>query len=202
MSTTENLISVTRRSDRKNEILEVAARLFYERDYNSVGMRLIAQEAGVRGASLYHHFQSKEEMLYEIILEVTSDFITDRLHILESEDDFARRLGDLVEQHILYFWEHRVALQVGFREMHNLAPDHYKEVQKQRLRYQHRIQEYIETGKHAGVFTCEDPRLAGMALLDMVNGINDWFVPDRPLSIEQLAKKYRQLVLASLGEKK
>lgn len=202
MSTAENLIAATRRSDRKTEILEVAARLFYERDYNSVGMRLIAQEAGVRGASLYHHFHSKEEMLYEIILEVTSDFITDRLQILEIEDDFSRRLGDLVEQHILYFWEHRVGLQVGFREMHNLAPQHYAEVHKQRLRYQHRIQEYIEAGKKAGAFTCEDPRLAGMALLDMVNGINDWFVPDRPLSIEQLAKKYRQLVLASLGAKK
>jgi AcrR family transcriptional regulator len=196
------MTAISHRSGRATDILEVAAKLFYENDYNSVGMRLIAQEAGVRGASLYHHFSSKEEMLYQIVLGVTRDFIADRLPILEIEDQFSQRLGDLVEQHILYFWENRVALQVGFREMHNLSPNHYADIYQHRLRYQRRIQEFIQVGKAAGVFSCEDPRLAGMAILDMVNGINDWFVPGRPLSIEELAKKYRQLVLASLGEKK
>lgn len=199
MSTTEPVTQNSERSDRANEILKVAADLFYEQDYHSVGMRLIAERAGVRSASLYHHFSSKEEMLYSIILEVTRDFIADRLTILEIEDDFAQRLGDLVEEHILYFWEHRVALQVGFREMHNLAPAHHAEVHRHRLNYQRRIQDYITAGKQADVFMCEDPRLSGMALLDTLNGINDWFVPGRPLTIEQLAKKYRTIILASLG---
>lgn len=199
MSTAEQLSGYSTRSHRANEILKVAADLFYEQDYHSVGMRLIAERAGVRSASLYHHFSSKEEMLYSIILEVTRDFISDRLAILEIEDDFANRLGDLVEQHILYFWERRVELQVGFREMHNLSHEHYKEVHHYRLKYQRRIQEYITAGKDAGAFSCEDPRLSGMALLDMLNGINDWFVPGRPLTIEQLANKYRDIVLASLG---
>jgi AcrR family transcriptional regulator len=202
MPNAETMTAISHRSERATDILEVAAKLFYENDYNSVGMRLIAQEAGVRSASLYHHFSSKEQMLYQIVLGVTRDFIADRLPILEIEDQFSQRLGDLVEQHILYFWENRVALQVGFREMHNLLPDHYADISQHRLRYQRRIQEFIQAGKTAGVFTCDDPRLAGMAILDMVNGINNWFVHGRPLSIEELAKKYRQLVLASLGEKK
>ena len=37
-------------AEKANEILKVATELFYERDFNSVGMRLIASESGVRGA--------------------------------------------------------------------------------------------------------------------------------------------------------
>lgn len=187
------------RSRRSDEILQLAARLFYERDFNSVGMRQIADEAGVRGASLYHHFRSKEEMLYFIVLEVTRDFISDALVHIEQNDEFERRLGNLVEHHILYFWEHRYALSVGLREMHNLSPEHFAEVREYRLQYQHGIQDFIAAGVEADVFRCEDARLAGLAILDMMNGINGWFRPDGTLSIEQIARSYRRLVLFTVG---
>lgn len=206
MSQAENIASrrVSRaetpgRSARANEILKVAARLFYERDYNAVGMRTIADAAGVRGASLYHHFRSKEEMLYCIVLEVTRDYIDDAVRLLDDHDDHPRRLGDLLEGHILYFWEHRHALSVGFREMHNLTPEHYGEVREHRLRYQRRIQEFIQAGVEAGAFHTAEPRLAALAILDMVNGVNDWFRVDHPLTIDQVAAEYRKILLSTLG---
>jgi AcrR family transcriptional regulator len=187
------------RSPRATEILRVAARMFYERDYSSVGMRTIADAAGVRGASLYHHFRSKEEMLYCIVLEVTRDYIDDAVRLLDVEDSHAERIGDLFEGHILYFWEHRHALTVGFRDMHNLTPEHYAEVREHRLAYQRRIQDFIQSGVTAGAFSTAEPRLTALALLDMVNGINDWFRVDHPLTIEQVARQYRHIILATLG---
>ena len=186
-------------TEKANEILKVATELFYERDFNSVGMRLIASESGVRGASLYHYFESKEQMLFAIVLEVTRDFITDHLPSTDVKSDFERQVQTLVEQHISYFWEHRHALSVGYREMHNLTIDHQEVVQKYRLQYQHGIQKFIKAGKDAGVFHCEDHRIAGLAILDMVNSVNEWFRPTGRLSTEQLAKKYGQLALQMLG---
>ena len=186
-------------AEKANEILKVATELFYERDFNSVGMRLIASESGVRGASLYHYFESKEQMLFAIVLEVTRDFITDHLPSTDVKSDFERQMQTLVEQHISYFWEHRHALSVGYREMHNLTIDHQEVVQKYRLQYQHGIQKFIKAGKDAGVFHCEDHRLAGLAILDLVNSVNEWFRPTGRLSIEQLAKKYGQIALQMLG---
>src|SRR5256885_16301047 len=55
---------VARRAD---EIVGVASRLFYERGYQSVSTRALAQAAGIQGGSLYHHFTSKEEVLYRIV---------------------------------------------------------------------------------------------------------------------------------------
>jgi len=186
-------------AEKANEILKVATELFYERDFNSVGMRLIASESGVRGASLYHYFESKEQMLFAIVLEVTRDFIADHLPSTDVKSDFEKQMQTLVEQHISYFWEYRHALSVGYREMHNLTIDHQEVVQKYRLQYQHGIQKFIKAGKDAGVFHCEDHRLAGLAILDLVNSVNEWFRPSGRLSIEQLAKKYGQLALQMLG---
>jgi len=190
---------VASRSERANEILRVASRLFFEKDYNSVGIRTIANSAGVRGATLYHHFRSKEEMLYRIILEVTRDYIRDHLPILDAPSSFAQRLKELVRQHVEYFWAHRYGMSVGLRELHNLTPEHLAEVQFYRLVYQRRIQEFIAAGAHFGEFSCFDPDLVGIALLDMMNGVNDWFKPAGRLHIAEIAQLYGELVLRTVG---
>ena len=187
------------RSERANEILAHAARLFFEKDYNSVGMRSIASAAGVRGATLYHHFRSKEEMLYRIVLEVTQDYIDDHLPLLDKAESHAEGLSHLVHRHVAYFWEHRHGMSVGLREMHNLTNEHFAAVQVHRLRYQRRIQEFIAAGVHSGEFSCADPNLVGIAVLDMVNGINDWFSPSGRLNIDQVANRYGSLVLIMVG---
>lgn len=181
------------------EILEVATKLFYERDFNSVGMRTIASESGVRGASLYHYFASKEEILFAIVLEVTRDFIADHLPSTDVTSNFETELQTLVEQHIAYFWEHRLALNVGYQEMHNLTVNHQEIIQKYRLQYQRGIQKFIKAGRDAGTFYCEDPQIVGLALLDMMNNVNEWFRPTGRFSAEQLAKKYGRLALQMLG---
>ena len=70
-------------TSRSSEILEVASRLFYENGYGHVGMRLIADSVGVRAATLYHHFKSKDDMLFQIALGVTQTFIERILPHLE-----------------------------------------------------------------------------------------------------------------------
>ncbi|MBB5638647.1 AcrR family transcriptional regulator [Pedobacter cryoconitis] len=48
--------------DPKTRILETATRLFYTQGYHATGINQIIQEAGVARASLYTHYQSKEEL--------------------------------------------------------------------------------------------------------------------------------------------
>lgn len=55
------------RSERAAQISDIAARLFRERGYAAVSMRDIAMQAGLRTASLYHHYGSKDELVKEIL---------------------------------------------------------------------------------------------------------------------------------------
>ncbi len=118
------------------KILRVAAESFYEQDFNSVGMRMVASQTIVRGRSPYHYFASKKEILFAIILEATRDFIADHPPTKNATVDFEQYLQMLVEHHFYYFCEHRHALGVGYREMYNLTVDHQEIAQKCRLQYQ------------------------------------------------------------------
>ena len=53
-------------SQRKREILEVAAQLFAKHGYRGTSMRDIGEQTGVLGGSLYHHIKSKDALFVEL----------------------------------------------------------------------------------------------------------------------------------------
>ena len=56
------------KSERTREaILAAAARLFRYQGYHATTMRDIAQKSGVEAGSIYYHFQSKDEILSEVL---------------------------------------------------------------------------------------------------------------------------------------
>src|SRR5215210_8228227 len=52
-------------SARRSELTRAAARLFAERGYHGTSIGDLAEALGVQKASLYHHFASKQDLLYE-----------------------------------------------------------------------------------------------------------------------------------------
>ena len=54
-------------SERRAELLALAANMFAERGFVSTTVRDIADAAGILSGSLYHHFDSKESMVDEIL---------------------------------------------------------------------------------------------------------------------------------------
>ena len=49
----------------RNRILRTAVSLFAQKGFSKVSMREIAKECGIKGASIYHHFPSKDSILVE-----------------------------------------------------------------------------------------------------------------------------------------
>ncbi|MFR9802467.1 TetR/AcrR family transcriptional regulator [Pseudonocardia sp. RS010] len=184
---------------RRAEIVAVASRLFRERGYHGVGMRAIAEAADIQAASLYHHFASKEELLLESIYVVDRDLVVDQLPILEGAGTYRERFGRLVRGHVRHIGANRDAWWVAGRELRALSPEKLDEVQVYRRRYQHALGEFLAAGAAAGEFSCEDPRLSALAVLDMINGPNEWWEPGGRLAIDELAARYAALALRLVG---
>ncbi|MCA1995449.1 MAG: TetR/AcrR family transcriptional regulator, partial [Coleofasciculus sp. S288] len=57
-------------SNARERVLIAAETLFRQRGYNTVTMRDIAEEVGIRQASLYHHFPTKEQLFITVTEQV------------------------------------------------------------------------------------------------------------------------------------
>jgi AcrR family transcriptional regulator len=74
----------------RERILEEARRLFLERGYSDVSMQQIADAAGLRKASIYHHFKDKNALFTAIVLD-------EMRRTYDSLDETSRGVGDLRE---------------------------------------------------------------------------------------------------------
>ena len=52
----------------RQQILDVAAKLFRAKGYTDTSLRDIGQQAGMKAGSLYYHFASKEQLAAEVLL--------------------------------------------------------------------------------------------------------------------------------------
>src|SRR5580658_9380050 len=64
---TNNQRSSRRKQERKQEVIDVAARVFHEKGYGSSSIQDIADGVGILKGSLYYYIDSKEDLLYEIL---------------------------------------------------------------------------------------------------------------------------------------
>jgi AcrR family transcriptional regulator len=188
---------VARRAD---EIVDIAARLFYERGYQSVSTRALAQAAGIQGGSLYHHFVSKEEILYRIVQYGSGEFFAGLLPHLEAPGvSFAERLERFVRGYITDAQPRRYAIAVLFRDMAHLSPDHFAELQAVRRHFQQTVQRFLADGVAAGEFVVPDAKLAGIAILDLLKGVDAWMREPGRLGRRQVADTYSILILQLMG---
>jgi len=72
---------------RREELLAIAARLFAEKGFRNTTVRDIADAAGILSGSLYHHFDSKESMVDEILSSFQEELFGQYDEILASDDD-------------------------------------------------------------------------------------------------------------------
>jgi AcrR family transcriptional regulator len=198
---------VARRAD---EIVDIASRLFYERGYQSVSTRALAQAAGIQGGSLYHHFASKEEILYRIVQYGSGEFFAGLLPHLEGghavqplgapgPPGYPERLDRFVRAYVTDAQPRRYAIAVLFRDMAHLSPDHFVELQAVRRHFQQAVQRFLAAGLAAGEFAVPDAKLAGIAILDLLKGVDAWMREPGRLSRRQVADTYAALILQLMG---
>jgi AcrR family transcriptional regulator len=183
---------------RRDAIVSAAARFFAERGYAAVGMRDVAEAVGVRGPSLYHHFASKEEILYAICLTVTDEPNAQNLPLLDAPGTATERLSALVRAHLRHLHRRRTEHVVGLHELAALAPEHRAVVDGHRRHYQHRVREVIAAGAAAGELTVPDPHLAAFAVCDVLNGLSNWFRADGDLTLDEVADGYVDLIVGRM----
>ena len=85
---------------RKQEIINTAALLFKEKGFNAVSMRDLAQEMGIKAASIYNHLPSKQSILGAIIFEVSVEFTNHINSVFDESRPILQKLEAIITMHI------------------------------------------------------------------------------------------------------
>jgi AcrR family transcriptional regulator len=124
-----------RRSGRREQILEIAVRLFAERGYHGVSMDDIGSAAGVTGPALYHHFAGKESMLVAALTPVSEGLLAGgRERAAAGAGDPRAALESLVEFHVDFALANPAVIALHLHELDRLPEEPRRQIRRlQRL---------------------------------------------------------------------
>ena len=182
-------------SHRRDQLLTAAAELFSERGYHGTSMQHLAERLGILRGSLYAHISSKEDLLFEIVDRGADRFITRMEEVVASEQTPSEKLREALAAHITTVAEHMEASTVFLNDWRFLSDERRDLIQAKRDLYESLIQEVIEEGIEWGVFAEElDARHATIFVLSTANWLYQWYRPDGPLSPEEIAAEFSEMI--------
>lgn len=177
------------------EILATASRLFYVRGYDATSIRDLADAVGISSSTMYHHFTNKQEILYGIIQPFMQDFDDAIVPMLRDTSlPPQERLAEATRLHIEIADDRRPELLTGNPFRNALGPEQLRLVVGLQRAYHDAVKDTIVEGCAAGVFATEDVSLTTMAVLDMLNGVREWFHKDGALTRDELITHYQRMV--------
>src|SRR5205814_10557537 len=184
--------------DSRQDILRTAARLFQQRGYHATSMNDVASALKLSKGGLYHHFQSKDEILFNLMdhaMDVTQERVINGVRDIADPEE---RLRMLIRRHI------EVVLSVRDREItvmlhenHPLPPSLRRRINARKKDYVHFVESLIAEVQRARQSRGSvSPRAAGVALLGMINWIDERYRPAGCLRRERLVRQYTEIFVA------
>lgn len=133
MTLEQQVVTTPRRRNRRDEILEIAVRLFAERGYHGVSMDDIGSAAGVTGPALYHHFAGKEAMLVAALIPVSEGLLAGGRQRV-ADNDGADALAALIDFHVAFALENPAVIALHLHELARLPEEPRRQIRRlQRL---------------------------------------------------------------------
>jgi len=193
-------------SESGRDILRTAARLFQERGYDATSMQDIASALHFSKAALYHHFESKDEILFQI-MDYGMDVFEERvLSEIRPIVDPEERLRTCIRLHIQLVLRGRDReITVILHENRALPPDANKQINARKKSYIVLLENLIgevqrkrAAGKALGTV---HPQVAAFALLGMINWTYQWYHPEGEIQEEALIQQFTAIFFGGIYSK-
>ncbi|MCR3750174.1 TetR/AcrR family transcriptional regulator [Lentzea californiensis] len=188
-------------SGRRQELLALAAQLFAERGYGQTTVRDIADAAGILSGSLYHHFDSKESMVDEILRTFLDELFTRYREVVEAGLGPKQTLKALVVASFEAIDARHAAVAIYQNEAKHLTPlERFSYIEDRSVEFRKLWTVLLEEGMSTGVFRADlDVDVAYRFIRDTVWVAVRWYRPDGGLSAEEVADQYLAILLDGIA---
>ncbi len=191
-------------SESRQLVLDTAARLFRTQGYAGTSLRDIAGEAGMKAASLYHHFASKDAIVAEVLrigVEQVFGRVQAAVEALPPDAGADALLQTAVHEHLQGMHGLQDYTSANLR-IFGQVPAHVREAHLPTRDAYERYWAALLTrcARRGGFDRRRDLRLARLFLFTAMNGTLDWF-QGGAVSLKALADELTELILNGLRER-
>jgi AcrR family transcriptional regulator len=192
---------MTTTTDRRAELLDIAARLFAERGLRATTVRDIADSAGILSGSLYHHFDSKESMVDEILRGFLDTLFAQYRAIIAEKRGPRATLEAIVVASFAAIDAQHAAVAIYQAEARRLAEQpRFAYIRERLTEFRRMWHDVLKAGVKDGSFRPDlDVELSYRFLRDTVWVGVGWYRPGGKLSIEDIAHQYLTIVLDGIA---
>jgi AcrR family transcriptional regulator len=181
-------------SENKRLIMKVAAKLFAEKGYGSVGISEVGEASGFGKGALYHHIKSKEDLLYDIMTVYTVELINAAREIEISGQNVADRVKALSQSFMDIMFASRPEMIVCFREVHALTEARRKGVLNLHAEYQNIWIRVFADGAKQGVMRAMS-KVEVKAILGMYFYSFLWIKGNGAMTVNAVADSFAGIAL-------
>jgi AcrR family transcriptional regulator len=188
--------------DTRQAILEVANALFYEHGYSGTSLTAIAERVGISAPALYWHFSSKQEMCFEAVHAELGRFVAEFAPCDDESATPEARLSMFVRTYVRQKlaqsrWLRTPGASGSYGQLRDaLGADYRKRLDALQRRVLESLRAILEAGRESGAFRFDHTTPTAFAIVTMCEYVFVWVRPDGPMSPDQVADVYRDLVLA------
>jgi AcrR family transcriptional regulator len=194
------LVRNSRLLRRADEIIDAAARVFAERGYHGTSTQAIADVLGMRQASLYYYFPSKEAALEVVCARGVEGHAEAADTIVAGDDPPLVKLTKLIAAHLAPNETKRDYVKVFINERRYLPDASRRRVGRKSRRIERIFEQVIQAGIDDGsIRPGTDAHLAMLAILGMCNAVINWRASDQGTDMRRIGAGLAELVADGLA---
>nr|WP_218935739.1 TetR/AcrR family transcriptional regulator [Actinomadura citrea] len=188
-------------SERRAHLVRLAAELFAEKGFQATTVRNIADEAGILSGSLYHHFDSKESIVDEILSGFFTEIMAAYQAVIDENKNPQDTIAGLVRVAFGTLEPHRAAITVMQNDWNYLrGMDRFAYLTKSEDEVEKMWVTTLQAGQAEGLFRPDlDPKLTYRMIRDTVWVAVRWFRPGGRLNAQGLAEHYLKVMFDGIN---
>lgn len=183
---------------RRRQILDTAVNLFYEIGFEAASLRDLASKVGINKATVYHYFESKEEILFNILEEVGQSLLGGLEEARASSSDPLECLKAMVRFQIFYMEANLEGVKVLVEELKSLGPETAARIKLDQVKTFKLYEDVLSVCMREGKIKELHLATTAFTILGQINWLYQWYKPEGTLSIRQVADQVMILLFEGL----
>jgi len=183
---------------RREAIVEAAAALFASRGFNGASVADIAQRGKISKSLVYHYYESKEDILYDVMISHVRALEDAAREVMEELHTSERKLRELTHRFMALYVGAADRHKVLLNDLDHLPKARRAEIVAVQRRLIERVQKLLVEIEPALKRKSGASFAAAMLYFGQINWTHTWFDPRGPVSAGALAEMAVDLTLGGV----